>query len=227
MIACPSSATLALLAMDSLDGSARADLEKHIEACSSCLAELERLARNDDRPTDAARQLPGRDTFPEIRGFAIESELGRGGMGVVYRARQPSLGRAVALKVVLSGPESGSIERARWLYEAQSFARVRHDHVVRLHDAGESNGWLYLVLELVPGGSLAGRLAEPYDPIHAARLAAPIARAVAAIHAAGLLHLDLKPSNILLDSPTESPREQAKPVVSDLGIARRWGDSAG
>ena len=112
----------------------------------------------------------GRDEAPEIPGFVIERELGRGGMSVVYLARQPSLGRRVALKVVRSGPAAGSREYARWLREGRSFSLLRHDNVVRLYDVGEADGWLYLVLEYVPGGTLNAGWTSRMPPRDAARL---------------------------------------------------------
>ena len=143
---------------------------------------------------------------------------------MVYQARQTSLNRRVALKVVRSGPAAGSREHARWMREAKSSSRVRHENVVRLYQVGDANGWLYLVLELVPGGTLQEGLAVAYAPGDGARLVATVAEAVATIHAEGLLHLDLKPSNILLDRPPETPRERATPRVGDFGIAFAWND---
>ena len=99
---------------------------------------------------------------------------------------------------------------------------MRHPNVVPLYDVGEADGWLYLVLELVPDGTLEQRLKVPYAPGDAARLLETIARAVEVIHRAGLLHLDLKPSNILLDGSPEAPRERAVPRVVDFSIAYRW-----
>ena len=91
-------------------------------------------------------------------------------------------------------------ERKRWLSEARCVTRVCHPNIVQIHDAGEADGWLYLVLEFVPGGSLKERLRGPVPPRAAAELMRPVAAAMNAVHRAGLLHLDLKPSNILLDS---------------------------
>ena len=224
MFACPSTATLARWTTDALDGPAFASLAEHIDACDGCRAKLDRLRRNDAEMEKATPALPGPSDPPRIPGFEIERELGRGGMGVVYQALQPSLKRRVALKVVRSGPGSGSRDHTRWLREARSFSRVRHDNVVRLYQVGESDGWLYLVLELVPGGTLKDRLEVPYAAKDAARLLETIARAVAAIHGEGLVHLDLKPSNILLDAGLESPRELATPRVADFGLAYRWDD---
>ena len=95
-------------------------------------------------------------------------------------------------------------KRSRWLREARAYACVRHPNIVPLHDAGEAGPWLYLVLEYVPGGSLKHQLETPYAPTDAARLLETIARAVAAVHSENLVHLDLKPSNILLDDGPES-----------------------
>jgi serine/threonine protein kinase len=217
---CPETATLALFGNQSLERVASSGLVEHIESCAICQARLNQLVENDaGGAEELSALLPGPTHAPEIPGFVIERELGRGGMGVVYQARQPSLNRRVALKIVPSGPQSGSHEYTRWVREARSLSRVRHENVVRLYQVGEANGWLYLVLELIPGGPLRDRLETPFVARDAARLVEIIAGAVAAIHREGILHLDLKPSNILLDGPTELPREQAKPMVSDFGIA--------
>jgi hypothetical protein len=221
MLHCPSVATLARLGGDSLDGPAAAAIAAHIEGCPDCQSRLERLVEND---RGAGPSLPPTCNLPEIPGFVIERELGRGSMSVVYQAVQPSLSRRVALKVVRSGPAAGSHDHERWLHEARACSRVRHPNVVPLYDAGEANGWLYLVLEIVPGGTLEGQLDLPYTGKDAAGLVAMVAGAVAAIHSAGLLHLDLKPSNILLDAGPGTPREQAIPRVTDFGIAFRWND---
>ena len=224
MFACPTAATLARMGDDSLGGTTDGVLERHIEGCPECQARLERLARNDAGAEGTMPRLPEAGRPPEIPGFVIERELGRGAMSVVYQGRQPSLDRRVALKVVRSGPAAGSLEQTRWLREARSFSRVRHDHVVRLYQVGEADGWLYLVLELIPGGTLKDRLDIPYAAQDAARLIEIIAGAVAAVHRAGLLHLDLKPSNVLLDAAPDTPRERAAPRVGDFGIAYRWND---
>ena len=122
------------------------------------------------------------------------------------------------------GRTQALVQRSRWLREARAYACVRHPNIVPLHDAGEAGPWLYLVLEYVPGGSLKHQLETPYAPTDAARLLETIARAVAAVHSENLVHLDLKPSNILLDDGPERPREQATPRVGDFGIAYRWCD---
>ena len=222
MLDCPSAATLAGLGTVMMETGILESLECHIEVCPDCQAKLERLARQDaigEWPTSPV--LPGPDKVPTIPGFSIEHELGRGSMGVVYQAFDRNLGRRVALKVVRSGPTASSHDHVRWLREARSFARVRHDNVVRLYQLGEADGWLYMVLELVPGGTLEERLKTPFVPRDAAVLLETITRAVIAIHSEGLVHLDLKPSNILLDARSETPCELAVPRVGDFGIALR------
>src|SRR6185437_9922317 len=171
MISCPSAATLARLGADPFRDGTLSTLEGHVQGCLHCQAELDRLVRNDAAGELALpRLLPDRDEWPRVPGFVIERELGRGSMGVVYLARQPSLGRHVALKVVRSGPSAGSREYGRWLREGRSFSALRHENVVRLHDVGEADGWLFLVLEYVPGGTLNDRLDVPYAARDAARL---------------------------------------------------------
>jgi eukaryotic-like serine/threonine-protein kinase len=222
---CPTDAALALLGHDSLPAAGLDSLERHVDACPACQEKLDQLVKNDagtERVLTAL--LPGADDPPQVPGFVIECELGRGATSVVYQARQPSLNRRVALKVVRSGPAAGSHERARWMREAKASSRVRHENVVRLYQVGDAGGWHYLVLELVPGGTLQRGLDIAFAPADGARLLATVAQAVAAIHREGLLHLDLKPSNILLDRPPDTPRGKAAPRVSDFGIASPWND---
>jgi len=222
---CPSLETLSRLGFDSTDEERFRDLEQHIEGCRSCQAALERLARGESARGDGcAEVVAGGTALPQIPGFVIEQELGRGGMSVVYRAWQPRLMRRVALKLMAGGPAATPEARARGLREARSIGRVRDPRVVHLHDVGELDGTLYLVLEYVPGGSLKNRLRRPLPPGVSALLVEQIAGAVAAVQRAGLLHLDLKPSNILLDSSPDSAWELACPRVADFGISRLGGE---
>ncbi len=145
-------------------------------------------------------------------------------MGVVYRAWQPQLARHVAIKLVGASAGIGAEDRRRWLREAQAIGRVRHPNVVRLHDAGEQDGCLYLVLDLIAGGSLAERVSGPLPARVAIGLMATVARAVDQIHRAGMLHLDIKPSNILLDGLPDGPWDQVTPLIADFGIARAGDD---
>ncbi|HKI19494.1 MAG TPA: serine/threonine-protein kinase, partial [Isosphaeraceae bacterium] len=164
--------------------------------------------------------FPEKGKYPAIAGFDFKGELGRGGMGVVYLAWQPKLDRHVALKVM--PPAQGAEDRIRkkCYAEAKAFSRLSHANVVGIHDVGEEYPWFYLVLDYMRGGSLKDRLDGPLPPRDAARLAASIAETVDAIHEAGLLHLDLKPANILFAGSRDDPWDTVVPKVSDFGISR-------
>ena len=156
---------------------------------------------------------------PEQRRFGdyeLLELLGEGGMGIVYRARHLSLDREVAVKLLAAGPWASHEFIERFQHEAQNAARMQHPNIVAIHEVGEAEGLHFFSMRLVRGGSLAesikreGRL----DPRRAARLLRTIAEAVDYAHRLGVLHLDLKPANVLLD-------EQGVPHVADFGLARR------
>ena len=142
-------------------------------------------------------------------------------MGVVYLAIETGLDRLVALKVLPGslGADASGGPRRRWLREARAISSVRHPNVVPLYDYGEADGSFFLVLEYVPCGTLKQRLAEPLPPREAAGLIETIARAVGHIHSRGLFHLDLKPSNILLDGEDDGPWDRVTPRIADFGLA--------
>jgi hypothetical protein len=136
-----------------------------------------------------------------IPGYDLLQELGRGGMGVVYKARQLGFNRIVALKMILAGGHAGAAERVRFLTEAEAIAAVKHAGIVEVYDFGTHDGLPFFSLEFCEGGSLAVKLAEnPLPPQEAARLVEQVARAVQAAHDNGIVHRDLKPGNIMLGS---------------------------
>ncbi len=156
----------------------------------------------------------GAEAAPEVPGYDVVREISRGGMGVVYEARQRSLNRAVALKLVLGGVRADPVALARFLVESRATAAVHHPHVVQVHDFGESAGRPYLVMEFCPGGTLAARLgAGRTEPRAAAELVRKVAGGVAAAHVWEIVHRDLKPQNVLFD-------ELGEPKVADFGLAK-------
>jgi tetratricopeptide (TPR) repeat protein len=160
-----------------------------------------------------------------IPGYTVTGELGRGGMGVVYHARQAGLNRPVALKMLLGDGPGGEAELIRFIAEAEAVAAVKHPHVVQVYGYGENGGRPFMALEFCPGGSLAQRLRAaarrkgpagrgPFPPADAADLVRRLAEGVAAAHEQGIVHRDLKPGNVLFD-------EAGEPKVSDFGLAKR------
>jgi len=165
---------------------------------------------------------------PEGRGRGLEDyeiarEIARGGMGVVYEARQISLQRTVALKKLLAARLPGEAEMRRFRAEAEAVAGMEHPNIVPIYEIGEEDGQPFYTMKYVAGGSLADRLAAraaPFECGEAAALAARIAGAVHHAHQRGILHRDLKPSNILLT-------EGGEPLVADFGLAKVLGSEAG
>ena len=183
---------------------------------------------------------PRRQPSPDLPGYGILGELGRGGMGVVYKARQLSLNRLVALKVISAGVHAGHEELARFRAEAEVVGKLQHPHIVQIFEVGEHDGLPYCALEFVEGGSLAARLGgSPLPAREAARLVGVLAAAVDAAHRAGIVHRDLKPANVLLASggceppaadktgSSHPPLADLVPKVADFGLAKQLGGDAG
>lgn len=255
MTPCPDERELQRLLSDEPLGQDVSSVSAHVETCVACQRRLDSwlppLASQQSSTTEVGflarlrNQLPDEsipdDQWPTICGYEIEAELGRGGMGVVYRARQTALNRPVALKVMRGDP--GTAARQRFRAEAEAVARLSHPNVVAIHEVGE---WQpdgggpplpYLALEYVAGGSLLARI--PLAPTEAARVVLAVARAVAFTHRQGIVHRDLKAANILLASVGCEPPGNASgegpgdshpplaPKITDFGIAKQFAAAAG
>jgi tetratricopeptide (TPR) repeat protein len=160
--------------------------------------------------------LTGR-SLPSVPGYEILGELGRGGMGVVYKARQTRLNRVVALKMVLAGGHASAADLARFHSEARAVARLQHPNIVQIFEVGEQDGHPYFALEFVEGGSLAALLrTAPMRPREAAPLIETLALAIHHAHQQGIVHRDLKPGNVLL-APASGGSGVGLPPVSGGG----------
>lgn len=199
---------------------------------------VEGAASNRDTRVDAVtmnQQAGGTEPWPAVPGYEILGELGRGGMGVVYQARQVALGRVVALKMVLNAAHAGAEQVARFRREAEAVARLQHPNIIQVHDVDEQDGRPFFSMEYVAGGTLAGLLAgTPQEPRAAASFLRTLALAVDAAHQRGIVHRDLKPANILLSLSREpqvtgplpavgsdSPLREAVPKITDFGLAKQ------
>jgi eukaryotic-like serine/threonine-protein kinase len=221
----------------------RSLIEAHafLKQYALCLDDLHSLA--EDATT--LKPSPRSTTPPPISNllgtlfgkYLLEAELGRGGMGIVFQARQLDLQRTVALKMILHGPLASANEVDRFLKEARAVARMKHPHIVQVYDVGECSGQHYLAMELLEGTSLERllsqqRITKTLAPIdEAARFMVPLAQATHFLHQQGVLHRDLKPGNILLARPNDGSSAKAlsqwTAKIADFGLAKSLvGDDA-
>jgi hypothetical protein len=246
---CPGEADLRRFAVGDLDAQTHTWIAAHVERCPHCdkalqkhdsatdplvtaLRDPTRIAAEPVPPglISLAQSLLGAATttewksaeYPKMLGkFELIEELGSGSFGRVFRARDTELEREVAIKVLLAGKLAGAEEVDRFLREARSAAQLKHPGIVALYEAGRTEeGVCYLVEELVRGETLAEKLKSgPFDSHAAARLLAEVSDALAAAHELGVVHRDVKPSNIILDAA-------GHPHVTDFGLAKRDTDDA-
>jgi WD40 repeat protein/tRNA A-37 threonylcarbamoyl transferase component Bud32 len=236
---CVSDEDLRALALGDLPLPLVLQVTRHLESCAECEAAAKRLddvtdpflgllRRGMGQNLDGAvtAEVPAGETttladtvsvvergFPKTAGYEILGELGRGGMSVVYKARQLRPGRIVALKTLLDCAEAE--RRARFLAEADAIARLQHPNIVQIHEVGQVNGVPFLSLEFMGGGTLAKRLGgQPEPPRRAAALLEKLAQAVHYAHQSGVVHRDLKPANVLLT-------DDGTPKITDFGLAKQ------
>jgi serine/threonine protein kinase len=204
-------------------------------------------------PAEGATRRPSAASLPTVQagkaaipGYEIVGELGRGGMGVVYHARQVRPSRQVALKMILSGVHAGKADLERFRAEAEAVARLQHPNIVQVYEVGEHDGRPFFSLEYCDGGSLEQKLdGTPLPPREAARLVEVLAQAVQHAHERGVVHRDLKPANVLLQKETTKHTKNTKstktgssvlvssiscvswldclPKITDFGLAKRLG----
>jgi hypothetical protein len=232
----PSARQLAAFGQGLLAPTEAVSVEEHLTACGACCRTLQELpdaplvsmlraAASIPSTDDAgARDTVSRPVVPRLErlgDYRILRELGRGGMGIVFKAEDEQLKRLVAIKVMRHALAADPEHRQRFLREAQAAAAVEHDHVVAIHQVGEENGVPFLVMPLLQGETLEERLQREgrLPPAEALRIGREVAEGLAAAHAHGLVHRDIKPANIWL----ESGHDRVK--LLDFGLARAGDDA--
>jgi eukaryotic-like serine/threonine-protein kinase len=259
---CPTEPDLLAFHLGTLAEDAVERVAEHLEACMACEAAVQRLETcvdplllalrkppanssslldfgvppRTDKQHDADEAVPSWPAWPELPGYKILGVLGRGGMGIVYKGRQESVNRLVALKRLHTTSEK---EAARARAEAEALGRLQHPYIVQIHEVVEHEGRVYMALEFVAGGSLNYKLnSKPQPCDSAANLIELVARAVHHAHANGIVHRDLKPANVLLASGTQESELRAAnhgmrstpyglPKIADFGLAKWLSNESG
>jgi len=199
------------------DKKLRSDAEGHL---NNMLPTNENEKDHENKHGGPSKPPPGPPLPVFVPGYEKLKELGQGGMGKVYQARQTKLGRVVALKMILSGAHAGEADLARFRTEGEAIARLQHPNIVQIYEVGEQGGLPFFSLEFCGGGSLEKKLnGTPLPPQEAAALVETLARAMDAAHQKGVIHRDLKPANVLL-------AEDGTPKITDFGLAKKL-DEAG
>ena len=246
---CPDRDQLELLLAKRLADTARDDIEMHVENCAACQRTLDVLTDSTDCCLESRREVlntvagsepslvadpPGLTAgativgddrtargAPTVEGYEILGELGRGGMGVVYKARHVRLNRSCALKMILAGAHASPEDVARFVTEAEAIARLEHPSIVQIRHIGDADRLPFLELEYFSGGSLDQQLdGTPWPAARSARLAEQVAMGIVEAHRQGIVHRDLKPSNVLLAA-------DGTPKVGDFGLAKILDSQAG
>lgn len=236
MTSCPNEELLFKLLSQRLDPPDSIKAAEHVDRCVTCQENIERLLNLQDsqiwRPL-ASASLPAVDPAPfappslvpverarpVVPGYEILEELGRGGIGVVYKARHLKLNRLVALKMILAGAHADAAAHARLRAEAETIARLQHPHIVQVFEVGIHDGITYLALEYCGGGTLAAKFGDqPASSELSASLLETLARTMHAAHHQGIIHRDLKPANVLLT-------DDGSPKIGDFDLARQTLDS--
>ncbi|MGC3971203.1 MAG: serine/threonine-protein kinase [Pirellulales bacterium] len=207
--------------------SVEAACSEHLDLIDDVRLKLNQVQRLDERlqtlfppstvQTDSMGNCSnlGPTEIPQIDGYELESVLGRGGVGIVYKALHLKLNRHVALKMLLSGAFASPSERKRFTREIKAEAQLQHPHIVQVYDVGEVGGRPYFTMEFLEGGTLAQKLGGvPQSASDAAKTVAMLAEAVHTAHRKGIVHRDLKPTNVLLT-------DDGQPKISDFGLAHQ------
>ena len=200
--------------LERLEAGEQPDPAEYLQQNPEQAEELRSFFRNHHWMDDTSPPEPASLVGTQVGPYEIESEIARGGMGVVYRAKQPALGRHVALKLISTGLLAGREERKRFRIEAEAAARLDHPGIISIYDIGSWKGYEYFSMALVEGCTLQSLVDQPSgDDQLSARIVRDVARAVAYAHSQGIVHRDLKPDNILLNA-------QRQPFVTDFGLAK-------